>query len=89
MLPKIKFLKVSCFEIQSANVAPLSVKILDYLGFYPFLDESITDEQFMTNSVAVPRYPDGVGVMMMPVVVAGQIGGGFGLLAVLLAQCSK
>jgi hypothetical protein len=72
--PKTKLLRV--FEIQSANVAPLSVKILDYLGFYPFLDESVTDEQFMTNSVAVPRYPDGAGVMMMPVVVAGQIGGG-------------
>jgi len=72
--PKVKLLRV--FEIQSANVAPLPVKILDYLGFYPFLDESVTDEQFMTNSVPVPRYPDGAGVMMMPVVVAGQVGGG-------------
>lgn len=72
--PKTKLLRV--FEIQSANVAPLPVKILDYLGFYPFLDESVTDEQFMTNVTPVPRYPDGAGVMMMPVVVAGQIGGG-------------
>jgi len=72
--PKTKLLRV--FEIQSANAAPLSVKILDYLGFYPFLDESIVDEQFLTNSTPVPRYPDGAGVMMMPVVVAGQIGGG-------------
>lgn len=72
--PKTKFLRV--FEIQSANTAPLPVKILDYLGFYPFLDQSVTDEQFLTTSVAVPRYPDGAGVMMMPVVVAGQIGGG-------------
>lgn len=72
--PKTKLLRV--FEIQSANTAPLPVKILDYLGFYPFLDESVVDEQFMTNSTPVPRYPDGAGVMMMPVVVAGQIGGG-------------
>jgi hypothetical protein len=73
--PKTKFLRV--FEIQSATATatPLPVKILDYLGFYPFIDESVTDEQFTTNSVAVPRYPDGAGVMMMPVVVAGHIGG--------------
>ena len=72
--PKVKILRV--FEIQSANAAPLPVKIMDYLGFYPFLDQSVTDEQFMTNVTPVPRYPDGAGVMMMPVVVAGQIGGG-------------
>jgi hypothetical protein len=72
--PKTKLLRI--FEIQSANAAPLPVKILDYLGFYPFLDQSITDEQFMGNTNPVPRYPDGRGVQMMPVVVAGQIGGG-------------
>jgi len=74
--PKVKFLRT--FEIQSATATatPLPVKILDYLGFYAFIDESVTDEQFMTNSVAVPRYPNGAGVMMMPVVVAGHIGGG-------------
>lgn len=74
VFPKTKFLRV--FEIQSANTSPLPVKILDYLGFYPFVDESIVDEQFLTNSTPVPRYPDGAGVMIMPVVVAGQIGGG-------------
>ena len=74
VFPKTKLLRV--FEIQSANAAPLPVKILDYLGFYPFVDESIVDEQFLTNIVPVPRYPDGAGVMIMPVVVAGQIGGG-------------
>ena len=72
--PKTKFLRV--FEIQSASVSPVAVKILDYLGFYPFLDESVTDEQFMVNTVPLPRSTNGKGVMMMPVVVAGQIGGG-------------
>lgn len=71
--PRTKFLRV--FEIQSASVAPLPVKIMDYLGFYAFLDESVTGEQFMVNSVPLPRYADGKGVMMMPVVVAGHIGG--------------
>lgn len=71
--PRTKLLRV--FEIQSASAAPLSVKIMDYLGFYAFLDESVTDEQFMVNSVPLPRYADGKGVMMMPVVVAGHTGG--------------
>lgn len=72
--PKKKLLRV--FEAQCAKLAPLAFKILDYLGFYPFIDESVTDEQFLTNTVAVPRYPDGRGVQIMPVVVAGHIGGG-------------
>lgn len=74
--PKRKMLRV--FEAQCATVtaAPLPLKILDYLGFYPFIDESVTDEQFMVNTNPVPRYPDGRGVQIMPVVVAGHIGGG-------------
>lgn len=71
--PRTKMLRI--FEIQSASAAPLSVKIMDYLGFYPFIDESVTDEQIMDNSVPLPRYADGKGVMMMPVVVAGHTGG--------------
>ena len=72
--PKRKLLRV--FEAQCATAAPLPLKILDYLGFYPFIDESVTDEQFMVNTNPVPRYPDGRGVQIMPVVVAGHIGGG-------------
>lgn len=71
--PRTKFLRV--FEIQSASVATLPVKLMDYIGFYPFIDESVTEEQFLVNSVPLPRYADGAGVMMMPVVVAGHIGG--------------
>jgi hypothetical protein len=64
------------FEVQStlATSVPLPLWILDYLGFYPFLDESVTDEQTLYNTVAVPRFPLGTGVQMMPVVVAGQTG---------------
>lgn len=50
--------------------------LLDYLGFYPFIDESVTDKQFTDNTVTLPRYADGDGVQIMPVVVAGQTGGG-------------
>jgi len=73
--PLKKMLRV--FEAQSATAtaAPLTMWLCDYLGFYPFIDESITEEQAMNNSTPLPRYADGGGVMMMPVVVAGHIGG--------------
>jgi hypothetical protein len=73
--PKTKLLRVFEAQTNVPAATPLPLKILDYLGFYAFLDESILDEQFMTNSTPVPRYPDGAGVMMMPVVVAGHTGG--------------
>lgn len=74
--PKKKMLRV--FEVQcaTATAVPMQLRILDYLGFYPFVDESVVEEQFFTNSTPVPRYADGAGVRIMPVVVAGQIGGG-------------
>ena len=54
---------------------PISGLLLDYLGFYGFVDESVTDEQFMDNTVGLTRYADGKGVQLMPVVVAGHTGG--------------
>ena len=74
--PKRKFLRTLEVQCATTTAAPMQMRVLDYLGFYPFIDESVTDEQFLTNSVAVPRYPDGRGVQIMPVVVAGHIGGG-------------
>lgn len=74
--PKRKFLRTLEVQCATATAAPMQMRVLDYLGFYPFIDESVTDEQFLINSVAVPRYPDGRGVQIMPVVVAGHIGGG-------------
>ena len=73
--PKTKLLRIFEAQTATATATPLPLKLLDYLGFYPFIDESVTDEQFMVNSTPVPRYPDGKGVQMMPVVVAGHTGG--------------
>lgn len=50
--------------------------LLDYLMFYPFCDMAETSEQAMSNTAPLPRYADGAGVQIMPVIVAGQIGGG-------------
>ena len=59
----------------STVTTPISGRLLDYLGFYGFIDESVTDEQFMDNTVGLTRYANGNGVMLMPVVVAGHTGG--------------
>ena len=59
----------------TAAATPLPMKLLDYIGFYGFIDESVLDEQFMDNTAPLPRHATGAGVMLMPVVVAGHTGG--------------
>jgi len=59
----------------TAAATPLPMILLDYIGFYSFIDESVTDEQVLDNAVAPSRYADGDGVQVMAVVVAGQTGG--------------
>lgn len=59
----------------TAAANPLPMILCDYLMYYPFIDESITDEQPLTTTIPLPRYSDGKGVQMMAVVVAGQTGG--------------
>jgi hypothetical protein len=73
--PQKKFLRVFEAQTATATAVPLPLWLLDYLGFYPFIDESITDEQFMDNTAPLPRSADGKGVQILPVVVAGHIGG--------------
>lgn len=73
--PRQKFLRIFEAQTTAATAVPLPLWILDYLGFYAFLDESVTDEQFLDNTNPLPRSTNGAGVQMMPVVVAGQIGG--------------
>lgn len=59
----------------SAAANPLTMLLMDYLGFYGFVDESVLEEQIMDNTKGITRYTDGVGVKMMAIVVAGQTGG--------------
>ncbi len=60
------------FSIQTATAAAAltSFKLMDYIGFYGFIDESVLDEQFLDNTTPLPRYMDGAGVQMMAVIVA-------------------
>lgn len=50
--------------------------LLDYLLYYPFVDGDDADVQTMDNTVTLPRYAGGDGVLVMPVVVAPTTGGG-------------
>lgn len=70
-----KFLKSIISMSSSATGLPMPMILCDYLMFYPFIDEGTTDEQFMTNSVTLPRYTDGKGVRVMAISVAGRTGG--------------
>lgn len=73
--PMTKHLRGVMATTSTATALPLRMMVLDYLLYYPFIDEGTTDEQFLTNSVALPRYTDGAGVRIMAVSVAARTGG--------------
>jgi hypothetical protein len=50
--------------------------LLDYLLYYPFVDGDDLNQQDLNNSVSLPRYTTGDGVLVMAVVSAPTTGGG-------------
>jgi hypothetical protein len=48
---------------------------MDYLIYYPFIDEGDPDIQVMDNTETISRYTDGKGVQIMAVSVAQRTGG--------------
>lgn len=72
---KRQYLRKIMVMTVTSGAVPLPMVLMDYLGFYSFIDESVTDEQPLDNTQSMQRHVDGEGVMMMPVVVAGQTGG--------------
>lgn len=73
--PATKHLKRFMALSASATGLPLALILCDYLLYYPFLDQGTTDPQGLTNGVSLPRYTDGKGVEIMPVLVGAQSGG--------------
>lgn len=73
--PAKKFLRKLMVTTATAAATPCQLMLLDYIGFYGFIDESVLDPQVLDNSTPLPRHADGRGVQMMPVVVAGHTGG--------------
>ena len=73
--PATKFLRKLLVQTATAAATPCQLLLLDYVGFYGFIDESVLDEQPLDNTLPLPRHADGRGVQMMPVTVAGHTGG--------------
>jgi hypothetical protein len=73
--PLKKFLRKLLALTVTSTAAPLTMILLDYVGFWGFIEESVTDVQTLDNSVSPTRYTDGKGLQLMPIVVAGQTGG--------------
>jgi hypothetical protein len=73
--PSTKHLRKVMALTTTATPLPMPMMVLDYLMYYPFIDEGSTDEQLLTNGVTLPRYTDGAGVEIMAISVAGRTGG--------------
>lgn len=59
----------------SATGLPLGVHLCDYLLYYPSIEDGNTDLQEMDNTLTLPRYTDGEGVMVMAVTISSRTGG--------------
>lgn len=73
--PSEKYLRLTTGLATVATALPITLVLCDYLLYYPSIDDSITDEQIMDNTVTLPRYTDGKGVQVIAVSVAGRTGG--------------
>lgn len=73
--PQQQFLRMTTAMSSSATGLPLPLILCDYLLYYPSIDDSLTDEQILDNTVTLPRYTDGKGVQVIAVSVAGRTGG--------------
>lgn len=75
--PAQKHLKNFVIMSPTANAAPSTWFLMDYLVYYPFIDlDAVGEEQVMDNTVTLPRYATGAGVKMFMVNVAPTVGGG-------------
>lgn len=67
-----KYIARTTLVATAATALPMTLTLMDYLMYYPLIDEGTTDEQFMVNSATLPRYTDGEGVQIMAISVAGR-----------------
>lgn len=73
--PSVKFLRRITAYSASATPLPVKINFLDYLLYYPSIDEGATDVQVLDNTVTLPRYTSGKGVMILPVTVGTRTAG--------------
>lgn len=75
VFPKTKHLHKLSLCGYSGNVVPATFTLCDYLLYYPLIDMDSTDEQFLQNTITLPRYSDGLGVKAFLVATNPYIGG--------------
>lgn len=73
--PDTKYLRMTVAQTATATALPMDMYLLDYLMYYPFVDEGTTDPQDMDNTNTLTRYTDGVGVQVMAVSQGSRTGG--------------
>lgn len=74
--PSVNCVRQLNLQAAVATALPMPVILLDYLYYYPFIDEGTVDDQTLDNTTTpMTRYTDGAGVQIMAVSVAGRTGG--------------
>lgn len=76
--PSEKYLRnIMVYGASTSTTSPCPVTLLlcDYIMYYPTIDDGVTDEQVMDNTVTLPRYTDGAGVQMIAVTTGARTGG--------------
>lgn len=77
--PATKHLRQLSAMASVATPLPMRLILEDNILFYPLVDQSLDGEvQLMDNTVTLPRYTDGVGVMIKAVVTNPHATGGTG-----------
>lgn len=70
-----KYLRLLRAACASATPLPMSVMLMDFLLYYPSIEDGSTDPQVMDNTLTLPRYTSGSGVQMMAVTISARTGG--------------
>lgn len=65
--PKNKYLRETMILASAITALPMPMMLIDYLLYYPNVNESILTAQTMDNTNILPRYIDGDGVQIMAV----------------------
>lgn len=71
----VKYLRKLRLQVISATPLPMPVILMDYLLYYPSIEDGNTDLQELDNALTLPRYTDGDGVQMIAVTISARTGG--------------
>ncbi len=70
-----KYLRQLSVACTIATPLPMTMMLMDYLLYYPSVEDGETSLQVMTNTATLPRYTTGEGVQMVAVTISARTGG--------------